>query len=108
MTVSSWDPHEGGYGMGAQRTRRSMRVAQAMMLAAAIGATATTAIAHADTTFGGEPTQEITPGLSCSGGAPPYFHGAATCMWNWSFPGGAMGDGLPFPNAGGSGTVTSV
>ena len=95
--------------MGAQRTRRSTRVGQVMMLAAVIGATATTAIARADTTFGGDPTQAITTGLSCSGGAPPYFHGSTSCMWNWSFPGGGIGDGLPFPETtGGSGTVTSV
>ena len=80
-----------------------------MLSATIIVVGATASAARADTTFGGDPTQAITPGLSCAGGAPPYFHGANTCMWNWSFPGGNMGDGLPFPETtGGGGTVTSV
>ncbi len=64
------------------------------------------AIARAETTFGGDPSQAITPGLSCEGGAPP-FHGAETCLWNWRGANGS--DGAPFPETtGGSGTVTSV
>ncbi len=66
-----------------------------------------TAVARADTTFGGDPSQAVTPGLSCEGGAPPYFFGASSCMWNWSSIRGS--DGIPFPETtGGSGTVTSV
>jgi hypothetical protein len=66
------------------------------------------AVARAETTFGGNPTQAVTPGLNCEGGAPPYFHGASTCLWNWTSPANGS-DGVPFPSTtGGSGTVTSV
>jgi hypothetical protein len=71
----------------------------------------------ADVPFGGDPTQPITPGLSCSLGAPfeifgeyfayPGTAGSSSCMWGWSNP--AVGtDLVPIPVTGGSGTVTSV
>ncbi len=63
--------------------------------------------ASADTQFGGDPTQAPTAGLTCEYGAPPYFHGAASCLWDWSGTTGT--DNVPFPETtGGSGTVTSV
>ncbi len=58
------------------------------------------------TSFGGNPEQAITPGLSCESYIAP-FEGRETCLWNWS--GATAGDGVPFPETtGGSGTVTSV
>ena len=75
-----------------------------------------TAPASADTQFGGDPSQPITPGLSCQLGAPTGFvfpeiflgtQGSPSCMWSWSNP--AVGtDIVPIPVTGGSGTVTSV
>lgn len=83
---------------------RALRAASLVALACLLFGAAT---AQAETTFGGNPAQAITPGLSCAGGAPPYFHGATSCLWNWSSVRGS--DGLPFPETtGGSGTVTSV
>jgi hypothetical protein len=70
--------------------------------------------ARADTTFGSDPAQTVTP-LSCSEGAPIYglpfpYEGTAgsqSCMWSWSNT--AVGtDIVPFPPTGGTGTVTSV
>src|SRR6185312_521011 len=62
--------------------------------------------ASADTQFGGDPTQAPTAGLTCESGAAP-FHGAASCLWDWSGTTGT--DNVPFPETtGGSGTVTSV
>lgn len=79
---------------------------------------AATPAARADTTFGSDPGQEVTP-LSCSQGAPIYISvyeiftayegtaGSPSCMWSWSNP--AVGtDMVPFPPTGGTGTVTSV
>jgi hypothetical protein len=79
---------------------------------------AATPPARADTAFGSDPAQEVTP-LSCSEGAPIYLEflevffpyegtaGSTSCMWSWSNP--AIGtDLVPFPPTGGSGTVTSV
>ncbi len=69
-------------------------------------ALALAASARADTTFGGNPAQAVTPGLSCEGGAPP-FYGASSCMWSWASVRGS--DGAPFPETtGGSGEITSV
>jgi len=80
---------------------------RAFGLASLIGLSGATAAARAGTTFGGDPTLAITSGLSCEGGAPPYFYGASSCLWNWSGTTGA--DAIPFPaTTGGSGTVTSV
>ena len=71
--------------------------------------------AGADTTFGGDPRQAITPGLTCSFGAPTGFgetvfigtQNSPSCMWNWSNL--AVGtDIVPIPVTGGSGTITSV
>jgi hypothetical protein len=65
------------------------------------------AVARADTTFGGNPAQAVTPGLSCAGGAPPYFYGAPSCTWSWASVRGS--DGAPFPETtGGVGEITSV
>ena len=73
------------------------------------------AAARADTSFGGDPGQAVTPGLSCQLGAPvgfgelvyPGSAGSASCMWGWSNP--AVGtDIAPIPVTGGTGTVTSV
>src|ERR1700710_1967638 len=69
--------------------------------------------ARADTAFGGDPTQAITPGISCQLGAPtgigvyPGTAGSPSCMWGWSSPGVGT-DIVPLPVAGGSGTITSV
>ncbi len=72
-------------------------------------------VAGADTTFGGDPNQAITPGLTCAVGAPTGFgelvflgtQGSSSCMWNWSNP--AVGtDIVPIPVTGGAGTVTGV
>lgn len=90
------------------------------MLAAAIAAAAlllASAAEAADVPFGGDPTQAITPGLTCSFGAPyeifgnftsyPGTAGSPSCMWGWSNP--TVGsDIVPIPVTGGSGTVTSV
>ncbi|MGV1048344.1 MAG: hypothetical protein ACOYD4_07460 [Solirubrobacterales bacterium] len=80
---------------------------------AALGLLVFATTARADTPFGGDPSQAITPGLTCSYGAPteigPYFGtaGSTSCMWGWSNP--AVGtDIAPIPVTGGSGTVTSV
>lgn len=73
--------------------------------------------ANADTAFGGDPSQAVTPGLSCSFGAPleilgsfgayPGTPGSQSCMWGWSNP--SVGtDIVPIPATGGRGTVTSV
>jgi hypothetical protein len=79
----------------------------AVLSCAALLGLATAGRAAAETQFGGDPTQAITPGLDCELGAYPPFHGAETCLWNWSSSVG--GDGVPFPETtGGSGTVTSV
>src|ERR1700710_1937535 len=64
-------------------------------------------IARADTPFGGDPTQAVTPGLNCAGGAPPYFVGSSSCMWGWSNL-GVGSDIVPIPVTGGSAVVTSV
>jgi hypothetical protein len=66
-----------------------------------------TTTARADTPFGGDPAQAITPGLNCVGGAPPYFVGSTSCMWGWSNP-GVGSDIVPIPVGGGSGVITSV
>jgi hypothetical protein len=63
--------------------------------------------ATADTPFGGDPTQTVTPGLTCAGGAPPYFFGAESCLWTWSRQ-GVGSDIVPLPVTGGTGTVTAV
>ena len=74
------------------------------------------ATAGADTTFGGNPNEQVFPGATCSLGAPLYppvlgaypgTEGSQSCMWGWSNP--AVGtDIAPIPATGGSGTVTSV
>lgn len=64
------------------------------------------AAASANTQFGGNPAQAITPGLSCESNYPP-FHGASSCMWYWTSVRGS--DGVPFPETtGGVGEITSV
>lgn len=83
---------------------------------AALGLLAAAPTANADTQFGGDPTQAITPGLNCQLGAPtgsefvPFFlntQGSPSCMWSWSNP--SVGtDIVPIPVTGGSGTITSV
>jgi hypothetical protein len=71
------------------------------------------AMVRADTPFGGDPTQAVTPGLSCQLGAPTGFGtypgtpGSGSCMWGWSSP-GVGSDIVPIPVTGGSGVVTSV
>lgn len=81
-----------------------------------IGLLVTAPAARADTTFGGDPAQAITPGLSCQLGAPtgsefiPIFvgtEGAQSCMWSWNST-YAGSDIAPIPVSGGGGTVTSV
>ena len=89
--------------------RSRARLASACLAAAAslllFGAGAPAA--RADTSFGGDPTQAISPYLNCEYGAPPVFFGGESCFWNWAGP--TAGDGIPFPETtGGSGTVTSV
>jgi hypothetical protein len=77
----------------------------AMLIAAVLLAGA--AAARADGTFGGDPAQAITPGLSCQGGAPPDLAGSPTCFWIWSNP--VFGsDTVPFPAIGGTTTITAV
>jgi hypothetical protein len=84
-----------------------LRVLFAVACSALLCLLSSAAIAQADTTFGGNPAQAITPGLSCEGGALPSFHGAASCMWNWTSIRGS--DGAPFPETtGGVGEITSV
>jgi len=74
-------------------------LAVAMLIAAVFLASAGTA--RADGTFGGDPAQEVTPGLSCQGGAPPDVAGSSTCFWMWSNP--VFGsDTVPFRKSGGS------
>lgn len=67
--------------------------------------------AEADTAFGGDPAQAITPGLSCSLGAPSLIPtgtvGSPSCMWTWNSI-GAGTDLVPIPATGGAGTITSV
>ena len=63
--------------------------------------------AHADTPFGGNPNGAITPGATCESGAPPYFHGAPTCLWFWSHI-GVGSDFVPLPVTGGTGVITGV
>jgi len=74
--------------------------------------------ARADTQFGADPTQAITPGISCQLGAPTGFEapfptiffgtaGSPSCMWSWSNP-SVGSDIVPIPVTGGSGTITSV
>src|ERR1700710_3327516 len=63
---------------------------------------------RADTAFGGDPTQAITPGISCQLGAPtgigvyPGTAGSPSCMWGWSSP-GAGTDIVPRAAGGGAG-----
>jgi hypothetical protein len=76
-----------------------------MLIAAVFLASAGTA--RADGTFGGDPAQEVTPGLSCQGGVPPDVAGSSTCFWMWSTP--IFGsDTVPFPAIGGNTTITAV
>jgi hypothetical protein len=77
------------------------------VLSVAAGCLAAAASAGADTPFGGDPTQAVTPGLACEAGAPPYFFGASTCLWTWTRQ-GVGSDIAPLPVTGGTGTVTSV
>jgi hypothetical protein len=104
-------------GVNSATSRARPRFSRASALAATtslllcllFGATA----ARADTTFGGDPTQAITPGISCQLGAPtgigvyPGTAGSPSCMWGWSSPGVGT-DIVPLPVGGGSGTITSV
>jgi hypothetical protein len=96
--------------MTAIRAKTAAALACLGLLAAPASALA------AETAFGGDPTQAVTP-LSCSQGAPyeafgvifatPGTEGSPSCMWGWSNP--AVGsDIVPIPVTGGSGTVTSV
>ena len=97
---------EAGRVQGPVRLRHRFGIAASAALLSAIGVGAANAAAET-TTFGGNPAAAVTSGLDCEYGAPPYFHGAETCLWNWRGPSG--GDGVPFPEAtGGSGTVTAV
>jgi hypothetical protein len=90
--------------IGGRRSSARLLFSGAIVISVLLWGAAT---AKAETTFGGDPTQAVTSGLSCEGGASP-FHGAATCLWNWSSPTNGS-DGVPFPETtGGSGTVTSV
>jgi hypothetical protein len=82
----------------------------------ALGLLAVAPGAQADTQFGGDPTQAITPGISCQLGAPTGFEfpaffigtqGSQSCMWSWSNP-SVGSDIVPIPVTGGSGTITSV
>jgi hypothetical protein len=85
-----------------QRLSRSLTVGALALLLFLLVPSAS----RADTAFGGDPNQAITPDLSCQAGAFP-FSGAQTCMWNWNNP--AVGtDIVPIPVTGGSGTITSV
>ena len=107
--------HRGG--ADRPRGRRSPVLALAALASFAL-LLAVASAARADTTFGSDPAQEVTP-LSCSQGAPIYIEiydvffpyegtaGSPSCMWSWSNP--AIGtDIVPFPPTGGTGTVTSV
>ncbi len=95
-----------------------MRAAILGALASLVRSLAIAPAAGADTTFGSDPAQPVTP-LSCSDGAPIYIEihefftayegtsGSSSCVWSWSNP--AIGtDIVPFPLTGGTGTVTSV
>ncbi len=104
--------------MPASPTHRgAFRACGALLLAAILTLVlAFAATAGADTTFGGNPNQQVFPGATCSLGAPLYppalgaypgTEGSQSCMWGWSNP--AVGtDIAPIPATGGSGTVTSV
>ncbi len=95
--------------------QRAFRAGAALLLVPAL-ALAFVAGARADTTFGGDPSQPVLAGASCSLGAPLYppalgtfpgTGGSQSCMWGWNNP--AVGtDIAPIPPTGGSGTVTSV
>ncbi len=65
--------------------------------------------ARADTPFGGNPNQPITPGLTCEESASYILAGwhAPTCLWFWSHL-GVGSDFAPLPVTGGSATITSV
>jgi hypothetical protein len=67
------------------------------------------AAATADTPFGGNPGQPVTPGVTCENAAVmvvPSWR-APTCTWFWSHL-GVGSDFAPIPVTGGSATVTSV
>jgi hypothetical protein len=79
------------------------------LVAATILAVLLTAVsaARGDTTFGGDPTQEVTPGLTCQEERQPHLAGGSSCLWSWTSP--SVGtDAVPFPGAGGSGSGTAV
>jgi hypothetical protein len=94
-----------------------LRRACAAALCASLVSLALAGSAQADTAFGGDPNQAVTPGLSCGLGAPyivfgevfavPGTAGSTSCMWGWSNP-SAGTDIVPIPVTGGSGTITSV
>jgi hypothetical protein len=94
--------------MSARVSVRSVRRRALAALAAVVAALLlVAATASADTPFGGDPTQAVTPGLSCQAGAPPYFSGSASCTWTWTRA-NVGSDIVPLPVTGGSGVVTSV
>jgi hypothetical protein len=65
--------------------------------------------ASADTPFGGNPNQPITPGLTCEQSASYILAGwhAPTCLWFWSHV-GVGSDIVPLPVTGGSAVITGV
>lgn len=66
-------------------------------------------MASADTAFGGDPTQVITPGVGCENAAAIYVPTwrAPTCAWWWTHI-NVGSDIVPLPITGGSGLITSV
>ncbi len=101
---------------GVSRPARGRRAGLAFALALTLLALPAQA-ASADTSFGANPAEGITTGLTCSFGAPyiafesvlPAFGtaGSQSCLWTWNNL--AVGsDIVPFPVTGGAGTITSV
>jgi hypothetical protein len=86
--------------------KRRALVAAALVASAFLVAAGT---ASADTPFGGNPNQAITPGLTCEESASFILAGwhAPTCLWYWSHL-GIGSDIVPLPVTGGSAVITGV
>jgi hypothetical protein len=65
--------------------------------------------AAADTPFGGNPQNPVTPGVTCENAAVSFVPSwrAPTCTWYWSHL-GVGSDIVPLPVTGGSATITGV
>ena len=80
--------------------------------AALLVAVAALGISAADAgavTFGGDPTQPVSPQANCTSGVSPFFTtvGAQSCLWFWSHV-GVGSDLVPTPVTAGTGTITGV